>query len=112
MDAPPELEINPPSHSQRGARRDEIAGGVPTPGNPRGRHSGDTSNARTPQVLEKPKAIALKAIRHNPMAALLKKNEHGNQEAGVSAFGTGTIEEIIVSLRVKCIIGHAWRRLP
>ena len=80
-------------------------GGVPTPGNPRGRHSGDASNARTPQVLEKPKAIALKAIRHNPMAALLKKNEHGNQEAGVSAFGTGTIEEIIVSLRAY-IIDH------
>lgn len=72
-----------------------LGASVPTPGNPRGRHSGDTSNTRTPQVLEKPKAIALKAIRHNPMAALLKKNEHGNQEAGVSALGMGTIEEII-----------------
>lgn len=77
-----------------------LGAGTPTPGNPRGRHSGGASNARTPQVLEKPKAIALKAIRRNPMAALLKKNEHGNQEAGVSALGMGTIEEIIVSLSV------------
>lgn len=49
------------------------------------------------QVPAKPKSIALKAIRHNPTAALLKKNEHGNQEAGVAALRASTAEEIIVS---------------
>jgi len=47
------------------------------------------------QVPAKPKSIALKAIRHNPTAALLKKNEHGNQEAGVAALRASTAEEII-----------------
>jgi hypothetical protein len=53
------------------------------------------------EAMHKPKSIALQAIRHSPDAALLKKNEIGNQEPGVTSLGSATVETIIVST-VEC----------